>query len=133
MEERAFLGRAGDGPAGSCGLGLRREHYQTVLDERPDVPFFEVISENFMVEGGRPLHVLERVRESYPVALHGVSLSPGSAEPPREDYLVRLGALVRLVDPVVVSDHLCWTRGAGHNSHDLLPLPFTEEAVGIAA
>ncbi len=133
MMEQLIQGGAGRRPRASCGLGLRREHYRIVLDERPDVPFFEVISENFMVEGGRPLHVLENVRESYPVALHGVSLSPGSAEPLCEDYLAHLEALVRRVDPVFVSDHLCWTRGAGHNSHDLLPLPFTEEAIGIAA
>lgn len=120
-------------PASSCGLGLRREHYATVLEERPDVPFFEVISENYMVAGGRPLDVLDRVRESYPVALHGVSLSIGSDEPLDEDYLSRLGALVRRVDPVIVSDHLCWTRLGTHNSHDLLPLPFTEEAATVAA
>jgi hypothetical protein len=116
-----------------CGVGLRREHYQYVLDQRPPVPWFEVISENFMVPGGRPRHVLERVRSDYPIALHGVSLSLGSAEPVDAEHLRRLKDLVKWVEPVLVSDHLCWTRLDGHNSHDLLPLPFTEEAVRTAA
>jgi uncharacterized protein (UPF0276 family) len=117
----------------ACGLGLRREHYDVVLAERPAIAWFEVISENFMMDGGRPRHVLEHVRRDYPVALHGVSLSPGSAEPTSPEYLRRLAALAAWVEPVRVSDHLCWTGLGGHNSHDLLPLPFTEEAVGIAA
>lgn len=116
-----------------CGIGLHREHYEDVLRERPPVRWFELISENFMVAGGRPRQVLERVRASYPVALHGVSLSVGSAEPVAADYLDRLATLVREVDPILVSDHLCWTRLSAHNSHDLLPLPFTEEAVAVTA
>src|SRR5262245_17379863 len=116
-----------------CGLGLRREHYGFVLEERPSVPWFEVISENFMVEGGRPRDVLERVRRDYPLSLHGVSLSLGSAEPLDAGHLRRLKELVDRVEPVRVSDHLCWTGLGGHNSHDLLPLPFSEEAVSTAA
>lgn len=116
-----------------CGIGLHREHYEDVLRQRPAVPFFELISENFMVDGGRPRQVLDSVRADYPLALHGVSLSLGSDEPVAPGYLARLAALVEYVDPIVVSDHLCWTRLGAHNSHDLLPLPFTEEAVGIAA
>lgn len=112
-----------------CGIGLRKEHHGAVLAERPDVPFFEVISENFMVEGGRPLEVLDAVRRDYPVALHGVSMNLGSADPIDAGYLVRLKALADRVEPAIVSDHLCWTGLAGLNSHDLLPLPFTEEAV----
>lgn len=112
-----------------CGIGLRKEHHDRVLAEKPDVPFFEVVSENFMVEGGRPAHVLERVRRDYPVALHGVSMNLGSADPLDAAYLARLKALVDRIEPAVVSDHLCWTALAGQNSHDLLPLPFTEEAV----
>jgi uncharacterized protein (UPF0276 family) len=104
-----------------------------VLAERPNVPWFEVISENFMVDGGRPLHVLESVRRDYPVAIHGVSLSPGSAEALDGSYLLRLKRLVARVEPVLVSDHLCWTGLGGHNSHDLLPLPFTPDAVRVAA
>ena len=112
-----------------CGIGLRKEHHDRVLAERPGIPFFEVISENFMVAGGRPANVLERVRRDYPVALHGVSMNLGSADPLDTLYLARLKALADRVDPAVVSDHLCWTSLAGQNSHDLLPLPFTEDAV----
>ena len=116
-----------------CGVGLRREHHEVVLEERPSVPWFEVISENFMVEGGRPLHVLERVRRDYPVAMHGVSMSIGSRDPVDPVHLVGLKRLVERFEPAIVSDHLCWTGLGGHNSHDLLPLPFTEEAVETAA
>ncbi len=117
----------------ACGLGLRREHYDLVLAERPAVPFFEVISENFMIEGGRPRQVLERVRTDYPIALHGVSASLGSAEPLNAAYLDRLARLVHEVQPIIVSDHLSWSRLGSHNSHDLLPLPFTQEAVRAAS
>jgi len=116
-----------------CGIGLHREHFEDVLRDRPPVRWFELISENFMIEGGRPRLVLDRVRADYPVALHGVSLSLGSDEPVDPAYLDRLAALVDEVDPAIVSDHLCWTRLGAHNSHDLLPLPFTEEAVEVAA
>jgi uncharacterized protein (UPF0276 family) len=116
-----------------CGVGLRREHYQHVLDHKPHIPWFEVVSENFMVPTGRPQHVLERVRRDYPVALHGVSLSVGSEEPVNAEHLGRLKSLVERVEPSLVSDHLCWTRLGGHNSHDLLPLPFTEQAVRTTA
>jgi uncharacterized protein len=95
------------------------------------VDFVEVISENFMVDGGKPLAVLDAVRRHYPVALHGVSLSIGSAGGVDRDYLARLRALADRVQPMWVSDHLCWTRTSAHNSHDLLPLPYTEEALKI--
>jgi uncharacterized protein len=111
-----------------CGIGLRKEHFDAISETRPAVAFFEAISENFMVEGGRPRHILEQVRRDYPVALHGVSMSLGSAEPLDRSYLARLKALVDRIEPAVVSDHLCWTGLGGHNSHDLLPLPLTEEA-----
>ena len=116
-------------PPAGCGIGLRKEHFDTILEDRPDVAFFEAISENFMVEGGRPLAVLDRVRRDYPLALHGVSLSVGSAGPLDRGYLRRLKTLVQRFEPAVVSDHLCWTSIMGHNSHDLLPLPFTRAAV----
>jgi uncharacterized protein (UPF0276 family) len=116
-----------------CGIGLRKEHFDAILAERPAVPFVEAISEDFMVEGGRPLQVLDRVRRDYPVALHGVSMSLGSAEAVDPAYLRRLKTLCERVAPAVVSDHLCWTGLGGHNSHDLLPLPFTEEAVRVTA
>ena len=115
-------------PSG-CGIGLRKEHYDFVLSERPLVPWFEVISENFMGAGGRPLNILERVRRDHPIAIHGVSLSIGTASSPDPDYLKRLKQLVGWLEPGLVSDHLCWTGIGGHNSHDLLPLPFTDEAV----
>lgn len=119
--------------ATGCGIGLRREHYNVVLAERPDVSWFEVISENFVQPGGRPRHVLGQVRENYPVALHGVSLSLGSDEPQSDEYLRRLRELVAWVEPCLVSDHLCWTALEGRNSHDLLPLPHNEDAVRVAA
>jgi uncharacterized protein (UPF0276 family) len=115
-------------PSGG-GIGLRKEHYDFVLSEGPSIPWFEVISENFMGAGGRPRHILERVRRDYPMAIHGVSLSIGTASPPDPNYLKRLKELVDWLEPGLVSDHLCWTGIGGHNSHDLLPLPFTSEAV----
>ena len=111
------------------GLGLRREHYRDFLDGRIDVDFVEVISENFMVDGGQPRHILRRIRDRHPVALHGVSMSVGSADGLRSDYLSRLKALVDEIAPVFVSDHLSWSRFGGFNSHDLLPVPYTEEAL----
>jgi uncharacterized protein (UPF0276 family) len=111
------------------GLGLRREHYRDFLDQRIDVDFVEVISENFMVDGGQPRHILRRIRDRYPVALHGVSMSVGSADGLRTDYLLRLKALVAEIAPVFVSDHLSWSRFGSFNSHDLLPVPYTEEAL----
>ena len=120
-------------PELGCGVGLRTEHYETILAEWPKVNWFEAISENFMDSGGRPLFVLEQVRERYPVALHGVALSIGSADPLNRDYLKRLKSLVYRIQPVIVSDHVCWAGVDGENLHDLLPLPFTEEAVSLVA
>ncbi len=113
------------------GLGLRPPHYQDFLDGDVPVEFVEVISENFMVAGGRPLRTLDAVRERYPVAMHGVSMSVGSADGLNIDYLRRLKNLADRVRPLWVSDHLCWTGVEGFNSHDLLPLPFTEEALEV--
>jgi uncharacterized protein len=111
------------------GLGLRREHYRHVIETKPNVGWFEVISENFMVAGGNPRRVLEEVRRDYPVVLHGVSLSIASTDPPDERYLAELAALAREVEPAWVSDHLCWGTAHGINAHDLLPVPYTEEAL----
>jgi len=111
------------------GLGLRKEHYETVLADRPDVDWFEIISENYMVEGGKPLDYLTRIREHYPMVMHGVSMSIGSTEALNFDYLKKLKDLIKRVEPEWISDHLCWTGVNGLNLHDLMPLPYTEEAV----
>lgn len=118
-------------PFAGFGLGLRKPHYGEFLEHRIDVGFVEVISENFMIEGGRPLQILHRVRERYPVALHGVSMSIGSADGLDGAYLKRLRALVDAIDPLFVSDHLSWSRIEGFSSHDLLPLPCTGEALDL--
>ena len=121
--------RSAISPRLGCGVGLRSEHYDAVIRERPRVDWFEAISENFMDSGGRPLRILEEVRRHYPVALHGVSLSIGSADPLDPRYLERLKMLADRIEPAIVSDHLCWTGVDGEQLHDLLPLPFTEEAI----
>ena len=111
------------------GLGLRTDHYKEVLNERPNVDWFEIISENYMVDGGKPLDFLTRIREHYPMVMHGVSMSIGSTEPLNLDYLKQLKALIKRVEPAWFSDHLCWTGVNGLNLHDLMPLPYTEEAI----
>ena len=116
---------------GGFGLGLRKPHYADFIDGQVPVDFVEVISENFMVDGGQPRRILREVREQYPVALHGVSMSIGSADGLDLDYLSRLRTLIGEIEPLFVSDHLCWTRIEGFNSHDLLPLPYTVEALDV--
>jgi uncharacterized protein len=111
------------------GLGLRVDHYEAILAERPAVDWFEVLTENYLVPGGKPLHYLMRMRERYPLVMHGVSMSIGSTAPLDRDYLKQLRALAERVQPAWISDHLCWTGVAGRNTHDLLPLPYTEEAL----
>ncbi len=115
------------------GVGLRREHYRHVVENRPGVGWFEVISENFMVAGGNPRRVLQSVRRDYPVVLHGVSLSIGSSDPLDQRYLRDLAALAREVEPAWISGHLCWGSAYGIQSHDLLPVPYTEEALAHIA
>ncbi len=115
------------------GVGLRTQHYASVLEEHPHVDWFECISENFMVAGGNPRRVLRQVRERYPVVLHGVSLSIGSVDPLDPKYLDDLAALAAETEPAWVSDHLCWSSVGGNFSHDLLPLPYTEEALAHVA
>lgn len=109
------------------GLGLRTEHYNDILESKPNIDWFEALSENYMIPGGKPLQYLDRIRENYPVVMHGVSLSIGSTAPMDADYLRDLRKLVDRVQPAWVSDHLCWTGVHGQNMHDLLPLPYTEE------
>jgi uncharacterized protein len=112
------------------GIGLRTTHFGQILGRRPAVDWFEVLSENFLRTGGRPLYVLDQVAERYPVVLHGVSLSIGSTAPLDFEYLGELKALARRTRAHWVSDHLCWTGVLGRNTHDLLPMPYTEEALG---
>ena len=116
-------------PSLGFGLGLRVDHYDAILADRPAVDWFEVLTENYLVPGGKPLDYLLRFRERYPLAMHGVSLSIGSTAPLDLDYLRQVKALAARVQPVWISDHLCWTGIAGRNTHDLLPLPYTEEAL----
>jgi len=111
------------------GLGLRPQHYAEILDGDPPVDWFEIISENYMVPGGRPLAMLEKIRARYPIVMHGVSLSIASTAPLDLDYLKELKALAARVEPKWVSDHLCWTGVHGFNLHDLLPIPYTCEAL----
>lgn len=111
------------------GLGLRAQHYSTILETRPKIDWFEVITEDYLVAGGRPLYYLNRIRELYPLVMHGVSLSIGSCDPINFDYLKQVKALAAAVQPAWISDHLCWTGIHGLNVHDLLPLPYTEEAL----
>lgn len=108
------------------GLGLRTVHFGHVLSEWPDVDWFEIVSENFMHTGGRPMHVLDRVAERYPIVMHGVSLSIGSTDPLDRAYLRELRDLADRCRAVWLGDHVCWTGVAGRNAHDLLPLPYDE-------
>ncbi|WP_437192905.1 MNIO family bufferin maturase [Planctomicrobium sp. SH527] len=111
------------------GVGLRSVHYSHILNESPAVDWFEIISENYMDSQGRPRYVLEQIAERYPIVMHGVSLSIGSSDELDFDYLRKLKNLAGAVHPHWVSDHLCWTGIAGVNSHDLLPVPLTEETL----
>ena len=115
------------------GVGLRTKHFGAYLSAPPPVDWLEAISENFMAPGGRPIAVLEKVRREVPVVLHGVSLSIGSVDPLSERYLHDLTALVRRIEPAWISDHLCWGTHGGRYVHDLLPLPYTEEALAHVA
>ncbi len=111
------------------GLGLRPDYYEEILNTLPAVDWFEVLSENYMVDGGKPLYYLDRVREHYPMVMHGVSLSIGGTDPLDRDYLQRLKQLAARIEPEWISDHLCWTGVHGYNLHDLMPLPYTQETV----
>jgi uncharacterized protein len=111
------------------GLGLRTEYFDAILSDPPKLDWFEITSENFMVAGGKPRHYLEHIRERWPVVMHGVSLSIASTDPLDLDYLRGLRKLAREIEPAWISDHLCWTGVGGLNSHDLLPVPYNEEAI----
>jgi uncharacterized protein len=116
-------------PCIGFGLGLRKEHYDEVLRTLPAVDWFEVISENYLVPGGKPHDYLFRIREHYPMVMHGVSLSIGGAQPLDRNYLQALRQLAKRLQPEWLSDHLCWTADERSNLHDLLPLPYTEDVI----
>jgi uncharacterized protein (UPF0276 family) len=115
------------------GLGLRSAYYQQILEQSPDVDWFEVVSENFMVPGGKALYYLDAIAERYPLVMHGVSLSIGGPHALDPDYLKQLKQLAERIKPAWISDHLCWSRGNAHQLHDLLPLPYTKESLEYIA
>jgi len=118
-----------DLPQLGLGLGLRYPHFEHVLTHRPEVDWFEIISENFMADFGWSRHMMLQIREHYPMVMHGVSLSIGSTDPINFEYLTALKQLAKDVEPAWVSDHLCWTGVQNANTHDLLPVPLTEESL----
>lgn len=111
------------------GIGLRTEHYDSILSDKPSIDWLEIITENYLTLGGKPYYYLEKIRENYPIVMHGVSMSIGSVDPLDWDYLQQLKLLAKKIKPKWISDHLCWTGLHGKNTHDLLPLPYTEETV----
>ncbi|WP_424195735.1 DUF692 domain-containing protein [Ampullimonas aquatilis] len=111
------------------GLGLRTEHYVDFIERKPAVDWLEVISENYMVPGGKPHYFLDKIRQDYPMVMHGVSMSIGSTAPLNLNYLQELKALIARIEPGWVSDHICWTGTEQMNLHDLLPMPYTEAAL----
>jgi uncharacterized protein (UPF0276 family) len=113
------------------GLGLRTPHYEAMLSAPQPIDWLEVITDNYLVPGGKPLHYLDRARERFPLVMHGVSLSIGSTDPLDGQYLSQVRALASRIEPHWISDHLCWTGIEGNNVHDLLPLPYTEEALTL--
>ena len=124
MQNNSYLG---------FGLGLRPKHYRSILKSKPDVDWFEIVTEDYLTPGGKHPYYLRQIRERYPIVMHGVSLSIGSSDPLNYDYLNQVKQLADHIDPPWVSDHLCWTGVSGINTHDLLPLPYTEEALDHVA
>lgn len=120
FKQKPFLG---------YGLGLRNEHYDTILKEKPAVDWFEILTENYLVPGGKPHYFLNKIRESYPLVMHGVSMSIGSMDLLDRDYLQQVKKLAQQIEPHWISDHLCWTGVHGKNLHDLMPLPYTEQTI----
>src|SRR5258707_14516164 len=115
------------------GIGLRVAHYGHILSKKPVVDWFEIISENYMCDGGRPLHVLDQILEQYRVVQHGVSMYFGSPERGDREHLKRLKALVKRTKTPWLTDHLCWGSVDGRYTHDLLPMPYTFEAARLTA
>jgi len=120
-------------PPVGAGIGLRQPHYREVFERRPALAFVEVHSENFFLAGGASMHALERARAAYPVSLHGVGLSLGSADRLAGEHLASLKRLVDRVEPALVSEHLCWGGVGSVHFNDLLPLPYTREALALLA
>ena len=116
-------------PSLGFGLGLRKEHYNTIIASSPNVDWFEILTENYLVEGGKPLYFLDQICEKYPVVMHGVSMSLGSADPLDMDYLKQVKELAERTNARWISDHMCFTGVDGINAHDLLPLPYNEETI----
>ncbi len=111
------------------GLGLRTDHYQDIIEQHPPIDWFEILTENYLVPGGKPLYYLDQISEKYPIVMHGVSMSLGSIDPLDMDYMAQVKELSKRVKAHWLSDHLCWTGVHQKNMHDLLPLPYTEEAL----
>jgi hypothetical protein len=116
-----------EGMVAGVGLGLRSSHYQEILESKPEVPWFELLSDNYMAEGGLPIQRALAIRQDYPITLHGVGMSLGSADPLNFDYLKRLSRLIELLAPTLVSDHIAWVSVDGRYTHDLLPLPYNQD------
>jgi len=116
-------------PSLGFGLGLRKEHYSTIIETSPDVDWFEILTENYLIDGGKPLYYLDQICEKYPVVMHGVSMSLGSHDPLDLNYLAQVKELAKRTDAKWVSDHMCFTGVDGVNAHDLLPLPLNEETI----
>ncbi len=111
------------------GLGLRSPHYDEILQTLPALDWLEILTENYLIPGGKPLHYLTQIRQHYPIVMHGVSLSIGSTDPLNQQYLAQVKQLAECIQPAWISDHLCWAGVHGKNSHDLLPLPFTQATI----
>ena len=115
------------------GLGLRHNYYEEIIASPdlhwPDLDWFEILTENYLIPGGKPLYFLDKIRQNFPIVMHGVSLSIGSCDPLDYNYLKQLKALASRFEPTWISDHLCWTGVQGLNLHDLLPIPYTHQAI----
>lgn len=116
-------------PISGVGIGLRSSHTRAILAELPPIPWLEVLTDNYLCEGGPLLAGLDRIRQRYPVVLHGVGMSLGSTDPLDLEYLARIRRLAERIEPAWISDHLSWSHAGGRHTHDLLPLPRTEEAM----